>query len=216
MHCAACVWLIEKLPRVVRAAAGDAAGQGVVEARLSMRQATVRIVWDPTRVKLSTIAHALNTLGYRRTRQGTVQAGAAPTRRAQAADEHWARRGAGGEHHAARRGAVRRAVGRDGAAVRAAVPLPGRRAGRVGALGAGACVLLRRVDRAARPQPATWTADRVGARRRGGGGRGERCARRGDIYFDSLAVLVFLLLVGRYIQFRQQRMPTTPSRSWPR
>jgi len=27
---------------------------------------------------------------------------------------------------------------------------------------------------------------------------------RGDVYFDSLAVLVFLLLIGRWIQFRQQ------------
>jgi len=28
---------------------------------------------------------------------------------------------------------------------------------------------------------------------------------RGAIYFDSLTVLVFLLLVGRFIQYRQQR-----------
>src|SRR6185295_10502359 len=28
---------------------------------------------------------------------------------------------------------------------------------------------------------------------------------RGEIYFDSLTVLIFLLLVGRFIQYRQQR-----------
>src|SRR4051812_40365879 len=53
--CAACVWLVERLPRVLA---------GVIEARLSLREATVRITWDPTRIRLSQIARTLNQFGY--------------------------------------------------------------------------------------------------------------------------------------------------------
>jgi Cu2+-exporting ATPase len=35
-------------------------------------------------------------------------------------------------------------------------------------------------------------------------GTANATAGKGDVYFDSLAVLVFLLLIGRWIQFRQQ------------
>ncbi|RMF74071.1 MAG: hypothetical protein D6744_14945, partial [Planctomycetota bacterium] len=56
VHCGACVWLIEKLPRVV---------PGVIEARLSIRSNLVRVVWDARRVRLSQIARALDSLGYR-------------------------------------------------------------------------------------------------------------------------------------------------------
>lgn len=55
VHCAACVWLIEKLPHAV---------EGVVEARLDIRRSLARIVWDPARVTLSQIARALDALGY--------------------------------------------------------------------------------------------------------------------------------------------------------
>ncbi len=55
VHCAACVWLVERLPKVT---------PGVVEARLEMRRSMVRVTWDPSRVKLSRIASALDRLGY--------------------------------------------------------------------------------------------------------------------------------------------------------
>ena len=49
-------------------------------------------------------------------------------------------------------------------------------------------------------------ADRPGpAGRRAGGNASTRFVARGEIYFDSLTMLVFLLLVGRWIQRRQQR-----------
>src|SRR5205807_652996 len=53
--CAACVWLLERLPRVL---------DGVIEARLSLREATVRITWDPQHISLSRIARTLDSLGY--------------------------------------------------------------------------------------------------------------------------------------------------------
>lgn len=55
VHCAACVWLVERLGRVA---------PGVIESRLDMRRALVRIVWDPGVTSLSRIARALDALGY--------------------------------------------------------------------------------------------------------------------------------------------------------
>jgi P-type Cu2+ transporter len=55
VHCAACVWLVEKLPQV---------RPGVVESRLDMRRAIVEIRWDPSVVRLSQIAGTLDSLGY--------------------------------------------------------------------------------------------------------------------------------------------------------
>lgn len=55
VHCAACVWLIEKLPRVCA---------GVVESRLDLGRSLARITWNPKIVQLSHIASALHSLGY--------------------------------------------------------------------------------------------------------------------------------------------------------
>ncbi|MFO0858673.1 MAG: heavy metal translocating P-type ATPase metal-binding domain-containing protein [Phycisphaerales bacterium] len=58
VHCSACVWLLEKLPRI-------APNEGVCEARLDVRQATLTVTWDTTKIQLSEIARILDTLGYR-------------------------------------------------------------------------------------------------------------------------------------------------------
>ncbi len=55
VHCVACVWLIEKLPELV---------PGVLDARLDMGRALVRLVWNPQQVNLSTIAVQLDRFGY--------------------------------------------------------------------------------------------------------------------------------------------------------
>ncbi len=55
VHCAACVWLVEKLPMIA---------PGVLESRLDMRRAIVRITWDPARAALSGVARTLDSLGY--------------------------------------------------------------------------------------------------------------------------------------------------------
>ncbi|GAB4545390.1 MAG: heavy metal translocating P-type ATPase metal-binding domain-containing protein [Phycisphaerales bacterium] len=55
MHCAACVWLLERLPRMCA---------GVVEARVSMPRARVALAWDPNRTELSSIARTIDALGY--------------------------------------------------------------------------------------------------------------------------------------------------------
>jgi Cu2+-exporting ATPase len=55
VHCAACVWLVESLPRVVA---------GVREARLDFGRATATIRWSPSEIALSAIALSLDRLGY--------------------------------------------------------------------------------------------------------------------------------------------------------
>ncbi|HEX6852534.1 MAG TPA: heavy metal translocating P-type ATPase metal-binding domain-containing protein [Candidatus Polarisedimenticolaceae bacterium] len=55
VHCAACVWLVERLPRLA---------PGVVEARLDLPKSRLRLTWDPARTALSSIARRLDRFGY--------------------------------------------------------------------------------------------------------------------------------------------------------
>ncbi|MDO8835628.1 MAG: heavy metal translocating P-type ATPase metal-binding domain-containing protein, partial [Vicinamibacterales bacterium] len=55
VHCAACVWLVEKLPAVLA---------GVDEVRLNYGNAVAEVTWRPGHTRLSVIARALDRLGY--------------------------------------------------------------------------------------------------------------------------------------------------------
>ena len=55
VHCAACVWLVEKLPEAV---------PGVDAVRLNLGSAVAEVVWDPEKVALSRIGRSLDRLGY--------------------------------------------------------------------------------------------------------------------------------------------------------
>ncbi len=55
VHCAACLWLVEKLPSLV---------SGVHEARLDLQRRALEVLWDPQQVALSRIARELDSLGY--------------------------------------------------------------------------------------------------------------------------------------------------------
>lgn len=55
VHCAACVWLVEKLPAVL---------SGVDEVRLNLGSAVAEVTWRPSQTRLSTIGRALDRLGY--------------------------------------------------------------------------------------------------------------------------------------------------------
>lgn len=56
VRCAACVWLVERLPRLC---------PGVAAARLDLGRGVAEVVWDPGRVRLSVVAGALAGIGYR-------------------------------------------------------------------------------------------------------------------------------------------------------
>ena len=55
VHCASCVWLVERVPLLV---------SGVARAELDVRRSVARVTWMPDAVALSTVARALDKLGY--------------------------------------------------------------------------------------------------------------------------------------------------------
>ncbi len=197
VHCSACVWLVERLPRVC---------PGVVESRLDLRRGMVRIVWEDRRVALSQVARSLNALGY-----SPHPARDATDREARRADD--------------RKRLIRLGVA---GACAGNVMLLGLAlyAGLFDAMEPAYATLFRVSSMAitviALVWPGSvffrsaWAAVRTRtmhldipiALALGAGGiwgvvntiRGT-----GEIYFDTLSVLVFLLLVGRFIQHRQQR-----------
>ncbi len=56
VHCASCVWLVERTPLAV---------PGVARAELDMARGLAHLVWDPQKTTLSTAARFLDTIGYR-------------------------------------------------------------------------------------------------------------------------------------------------------
>ena len=55
VHCASCVWLVERIPLVV---------PGVIRAELDVRRSLAVLEWDLSAVPLSVIARTLDSLGY--------------------------------------------------------------------------------------------------------------------------------------------------------
>ncbi len=56
VHCASCVWLVERVPMIV---------PGAVRAELDVTRGVARLAWDPRKTALSAVASALDRLGYR-------------------------------------------------------------------------------------------------------------------------------------------------------
>ena len=195
--CAACVWLLERLPRVL---------PGIIDARLSLREATVRLTWDPQQIKLSRIAQSLDKLGY---------------------TPHAARSELGRKAH--RKEARKRLihVGVAGAIMGNVMLLAlALYAGSFGNMDVQYRMFFRWISAGLAmislcwPGAAffrsAWTAIRMRTTNLdvpialalavgGVAGFVNVVLNRGEIYFDSLCVLIFLLLVGRFIQYRQQR-----------
>ncbi len=196
LHCGACAWLIEN------AAARE---PGLLSTRVKMSDHTIRFVFDPAVTRLSHVARLLDRLGYglapidpqrddqvqKENRRLLVQIAIAGFFAANAmwiAIALYAGDYSGvEEQHRYFLGLVGTALGV------AAVAGPGR------TFFVGALASLR-----------TWTPhmDLPVALGLSVGtlvGSANAIAGRGHVYFDSLAALVFFLLIGRWIQFRQQQ-----------
>lgn len=197
IHCAACMWLVERLPHLV---------VGVRSARLHLRDAVVRVTWDPSETSLSHIATMLDRLGYP----------AHPARDTTASEVHRQ-----GERTQLIRLAVAGACA--GNTMLLAIALyAGQFAGiepefanlfRWISAGLGTIALIwpgsvffRGAWSATRARAVTLDVPISLALAAGGlAGVWNVVNGTGEIYFDSLSVLVFLLLVGRWFQSRQQR-----------
>jgi Cu2+-exporting ATPase len=197
MHCAACVWLIERLPTVL---------EGVVESRANIRRRTACVRYNPAEVKLSDVARALDRLGYA---AHPARGAAAREARVKEDRKFLIRVGVAG---AIAGNVMLLAIALHGGALEGMAETwkstfrwysmglgvlsllwPGR------VFFIGALAALR--TRVAHLDIPIALALAVG----GIWGSYNTISGRGEIYFDSLAVLVFLLLVGRWIQHRQQR-----------
>jgi Cu2+-exporting ATPase len=197
VHCAACVWLVEKVPVLV---------EGAIDVRLDLGRARARVLWDPRQVALSTIARRLDALGYP----------AHPFR--------------GVEADAMARREDRRLLIRMGVAGAAAGNIMLIAVALYSGMFTGIDPALEHFFRWASmivALPAVlwsatvfyrgaWGALRAGALHMDvpislgilvafGWGALNTVLGRGEIYFDSVAVLIFLLLVGRWLLRRQQR-----------
>ncbi|QEG39568.1 heavy metal translocating P-type ATPase [Roseimaritima ulvae] len=195
LHCAACAWLIENV-------ASQTAGWHA--ARVKLSDHTIRIVFDPQKLKLSEIARLLRRVGYELTPLSNDRNDAYQQQNRKllmniavagfcAANAMWIAIGlyageatwVAGEHRT-----FFRLIG-TGLGI-AAVLLPGRTF-LVGALAA----LRTRTPHMDLPVALGLTVGSLA-------GLINVLQDRGEVYFDSLAVLVFLLLIGRWLQFHQQ------------
>lgn len=197
VHCAACVWLVEKLPKVV---------PGVLEARLDMGRAIVTVVWRSESVKLSVIARTLDRLGYP---PHPLKSGEEQQQRKKEARTALLRIGVAGALAGNVMGIAFALYGgylqgmdtelrdffRWSALLLTLVSLlwPGRTFFR----GAWAAIRTRT------PHMDLPIALGIGAGFLGGAWH--TITGTGEVYFESVAILVFLLLVGRHFQSKQQR-----------
>jgi len=197
VHCSACVWLLERLPRVTPA---------VLEARYDLTRSVLQLAWDPSSAPLSEVARALDSLGY--TPHPTHATSLAAEQRK------------GDRALLLRLGIAGAAAGN--VMLMALALYSGKYAGmaaeyaeffRYGSLAiatpaifwagnvffrGGLAALRTRTPHMDLPVSLGLLAGYLGSAHNVLRGEGE-------VYFDSLCTLIFLLLVGRYLQRTHQR-----------
>lgn len=197
VHCAACVWLVEKLPAVV---------PGVLEARLDIGRAIVTLAWRTEQVELSVIARTLDRLGYP---PHPVKSGEVQERRKQESRTALLRIAVAGALAGNVMGIAFALYGGYLQGMETAIRdffrwsallltlLSLAWPGRVFFRGAWAALRTRT------PHMDLPIAIGIGAGFLGGAWH--TITGTGEVYFESVAILVFLLLVGRHVQAKQQR-----------
>jgi Cu2+-exporting ATPase len=197
VHCASCVWLVERVPLAV---------PGAISAELQVARSLVRLRWDPAQTTLSRIAWFLDSLGY---------------------PAHPFRGGRAEERRRAEDRAMLVRIGVAGAiAVNVMTAALALYAGWFGAMEAEYVRYFRWLSLGLTLPAVLWPGrvfftsawGALRARRLhmdlpialalGAGtirGAVNTLTDSGPIYFDGVVTLIFLLLVGRYLQQRAQR-----------
>jgi Cu2+-exporting ATPase len=197
VRCGACVWLLEALPRLE---------PGLVSLRVNLGRSTVRIEWAPLRTRLSTIAERLAALGYEVAPLGDP----ATRERERRVDRRWfARIGIAG---AVAGNAMAIAFALYGGMFTGMDPtlatfLHWTSVGlaAVAVFGPGR-LFLANATLAVRTRTPHVDLPIAAALLAGlAGGAVATILGEGGIYAESVCMLVFLLLVGRFVQHRQQR-----------
>jgi len=197
IHCSSCVWLIERVPRVV---------PGLARAELEVTRGLVRLAWDPAATQLSQVARFLDTIGYRPHpfRGGRADAIRHAEDRAMLARIGVAGAIAGNVMMVAAAiysgwfGHMERADERYFRWISLVLTTPAILfPGRVFFRGAWAALRTRTLHM----DVPIALALAIGFVR----GAVNTVTDHGPIYFDGVATLIFLLLVGRFLQQRAQR-----------
>lgn len=197
IHCAACVWLLERLPQFQ---------PGVIYARVDLTHNSLELVWNPAQVQLSQIARRIARLGYRASpinstsrklvqqqddRKQLIQIGIAAACSANIMLAAFAIYAGQWTGMAAEHLQLLRWVSTG--------------IGLVSLLGPGS-VFFRGAWAAIQTQtPHMDLPVAIGLGVGAVSGAWNTIAGEGELFFDSLSMLVFFLLVGRAIQSRQQR-----------
>ncbi len=196
IHCGACVWLLEKLPTIA---------PGVLSATVNWSKGTVAIRWQIEQIKLSQIATTLHRLGY------------SPSPIRESESSHRFQRE--NRRHLSRIGIAAAAAGNN-MIISAALYLgmfsymssgmsqmfrvASCLAGVLALLWPGRIFLQGAISAIRTRTPHMDLPIALGLSVGTLAGVINVIRGTGEIYFDSLSVLIFLLLVGRWIQFRQQ------------
>ena len=197
IRCGACLWLLESLPRLV---------PGTSESRVNLGRGTLSVRWRPEHVPLSAIAGTIESLGY------GVQAVGTPASRSawRAQDRAWlVRLGVAGAIAGNTMAIAFALYGAqfswmDGR-TRVFLQWTSVALGLIAVAWPGS-VYLRNAWQAVRGRTPHMDLPITVALLAGlVGGAGMTAAGRAGIYVESVSMLVFLLLIGRFVQFRQQR-----------
>jgi P-type Cu2+ transporter len=202
VHCSACVWLVERVGRVV---------PGVTSSRLDLSRNVVALTWDPRKTSLSAVARGLGSLGYPAHPLGESQSALARVRDR----ELLLRLGIAG---AAAGNVMLMAFALYSGAF-SGMETAYQALFRWASLGIATptvfwcgAVFLRGGWAAIRTRtPHMDLPVSIGILTGYVGGAYSTFAGRGEIYFDSLCTLIFLLLVGRYLQQSHHRRSTSQS-----
>lgn len=196
MHCAACVWLLERLPQVV---------PGVSEARVNWRRATLTVHWTPGEAQLSSIADRVAKLGYRPFPlvSETTARGDQAGNRSRVVQLALAFAAAGNNMLIAT-GLYLGAFSHMSDGMLGLLRWASCIVGLFSLLGPGRTFFRGALAALRSRSPHMDLPVALGLAIGGIAGLINTVLGRGEIYFDTLSVLVFLLLLGRWMQVRQQ------------
>jgi Cu2+-exporting ATPase len=202
VHCSACVWLVERVGRVV---------PGVVSSRLDMSRNVVSLVWNESATRLSAIARALESLGYAPHPLGTSQTTAVRRRDRELLLRLGVAGAAAGNVMLMAFALYSGAFSGMEAAYQSLFRWASLGIATPTVFWAGA-VFLRGGWAALRTRtPHMDLPVSIGILAGYTGGAISTFTGHGEIYFDSLCTLIFLLLIGRYLQHSHHRRSSSQS-----